>query len=169
VFFCRSSCLVRFRYFQCVYRGVWNVKVTFQEVELFHCVVHQLEVYEFIIPSDGGVFSLIQQVILECGPVFRLPIKEDIACFGHCGKVHFIVKRFCVSMVVRFIVAILIVCFSACSASCFCVFSVNTVNSFFIFLYTVSCLLILFYLLSGEGDVCSFSSGGGLAPALFGV
>jgi hypothetical protein len=75
------------------------------------------------------------------------------------------VERFFVSMVVLFIAAISI----SLSVSCFCVFSVNTPNSFFIFSFLASCLLNCFYLLFGEGDGSSSSSGGGLASALFGI
>jgi hypothetical protein len=79
-----------------------------------------------------------------------------------------VVSRFCVSVCVCFIAAFCIVCLSACSFSCCCVFAANVANSFFIFSVSSSCFLKHLSCLLGEVGVCSSASTADFASSLCG-
>jgi hypothetical protein len=79
----------------------------------------------------------------------------------------FILRRYCVSIFVCFIDGISILCFSACSRSCFCVFAVKLAKIFFIFSVSSSCFLSRLRFPSVKGSVSC--SAAGLVSCLSGV
>jgi hypothetical protein len=84
--------------------------------------------------------------------------------------VVFVVKRFCVSKLARFMAKISIACFSPCSLSYFWVFLAKLAKSFFM-LYA-SCSRVSSFILfgSGDGELSSFSGcAAGLPSSLLGV
>jgi hypothetical protein len=75
-----------------------------------------------------------------------------------------------VSMLAHFNDVISIACFSPCSRSCFCVFLVKVVNSFFICSVSCSCLRSLLKFGSVEGGIyCLSVLAAGVVSSLFGV